>query len=156
MSIEIIETLNQRIVIELPCLTREDIHAALEPFVGRLVNIELHNEMRDAIKAMMVPRVTIESLAPPSRLLIQLPLYQHRRVERTIRALRIAAVIPNPRGIELHFENTRYAPIQVSNRWNIDWAPEEGGYYGHAENGEPFYLDKVAFDDGYTMVEVGA
>lgn len=156
MSIEIIETLNQRIVIELPCLTREDIHAALEPFVGRLVNIELHNEMRDAIKAMMVPRVTIESLTPPSRLLIHLPLYQHVSAERQVRALKVAAVIPNPRGIELHFQNTRYAPVQVSNRWANDWTPAQGGYYGHAENGEPFYHTAEFFDSLYTMVEVGA
>lgn len=156
MSIEIIETLNQRIIIEMPMLTREQLTHALRPFVGRLVTDDLQTEMRVAIATILAPKITIECTAPSS-LLIQLPLYQHVSIgHRQVRALKIAAVIPNPRGFELHFENTRFAPIQVSNRWHIDWAPAPGCYYGHAENGEPFCHAAEFFDPLYTMVEVGA
>lgn len=155
MSIEVIETLNQRIIIEMPMLTREELTNALRPFVGHVVTDELKTKMRVLIATMLAPKITIECTAPSS-LLIQLPLYQHISANRQVRALKIAAVIPNPRGIELHFENTRYTPIQVSNRWALDWAPEATGYYGQAENGEPFYLEASAFEHAYTMIEVGA
>jgi hypothetical protein len=89
-------------------------------------------------------------------LLIHLPLYQHINARRQVRALKIAHVIPNPRGVELHSENTRFVPIQVPTEWAEEWAPEPGGYYGHNQNGEPFYLEQSAFEHAYTMIEVGA
>jgi hypothetical protein len=157
MKTEIFETLNQRITVETPVVTREQLHAALSCFVGRLVTPELKRDMQVTVATLLAPKITIEECSPPSSLLIHLPLYQHISVgHRQVRALKVAAVIPNPRGIELHFENTRYAPIQVSNRWNIDWAPEPGGYYGHAQNGEPFYMSADGFNENYTMIEVGA
>ena len=89
-------------------------------------------------------------------LLIELPQYQHISANVTVRALKIAAIIPNPRGIELHFENARFAPIQVSNQWDRFWAPEPGGFYGHDETGEQVYLHAESIQDYYTMIEVGA
>lgn len=79
-------------------------------------------------------------------LLIELPLYKHRR---PYRGLKIAAIIPNPRGIELHFENQRYTPIQVPSEWVGHWAAEVGGYYCHTSTGEEVYFRAATFEANY-------
>lgn len=153
MSREVIDTLNMRVTIDLPTVTREQLRDALTCMLGRTVNDQTCREAETIVADLMRPVITVE---PVASLLIHLPLYQHIAASRSVRALKIAHVIPNPRGVELHFENTRYAPIQVPNQWAIDWAPEATGYYGHAVNGEDFYLDGDAFERNYTMIEVGA
>lgn len=155
MSIETADVINMRVTIERPIVTRESLRDALNCLLGKPINADTLAEAQRIVATVMKPIITVEPITGSS-LLIHLPLYQHISAGRQVRALKIAAVIPNPRGIELHFENTRYTPIQVSNRWHIDWAPEAGGYYGQAENGEPFYLEQSAFEHAYTMVEVGA
>lgn len=50
------------------------------------------------------------------------------RVKTTIGALKIATVIPNPRGAELHFEDARYVPIQVDAGWLALNGPGPGEY----------------------------
>lgn len=80
-------------------------------------------------------------------LLIELPQYQRTQKAG---ALRIAAIIPNPRGVELHFENTRYAPIQVGMNWVSLNMPEAGGYFVVFEDGFDGYRPAAQFDAEYT------
>lgn len=82
-------------------------------------------------------------------LLIELPQYQRAQKAG---ALRIAAIIPNPRGVELHFENTRYAPIQVSTGWVSQHMPDVGGYFMVMEDGFDGFRSAAQFDAEYTPV----
>ena len=84
---------------------------------------------------------------------IPLPTYQcHKRVQ----ALKIKAVVPNPRGWELHFDDDRFVPILVSDAWVLNHAPQEGGYAGGYfvayEDGYQSYSPAAAFEAGYTLV----
>lgn len=83
-------------------------------------------------------------------LLIELP--QYWRVQR-LGALRIAAVIPNPRGVELHFENTRYAPIQVSLQWVGIHIPEPGAYFVVMEDGRDGCMSAARFETECAALE---
>lgn len=76
-------------------------------------------------------------------LLIDLPQYQ--RPQR-LGALRIMAIIPNPRGIELHFENQRYVPIQVSLFWIAEHMPVVGGYFIVKDDGRDGFMLAADFD----------
>lgn len=156
MSRETFEFMNLRVSVDRPTVTRDQIESALRSLGPLKISPESMVKVEEAIATLFEPTLEITATTHSS-LLINLPLYQHIRVPRQVRALKIAAVIPNPRGIELHFDNTRFTPIQVSNRWAIDWAPAVGGYYGQTEkNGEPFTMDGPAFEGAYTMIEVGA
>lgn len=82
-------------------------------------------------------------------LLIELPQYwrmQHAG------ALRIAAIIPNPRGVELHFENTRYAPIQVSLQWVSIHVPEPGAYFVVMEDGRDGCMGADRFESEFAAL----
>lgn len=85
-------------------------------------------------------------------LLIELPQYQRAQ---KLGALRIAAVIPNPRGVELHFDNTRYAPIQVSLQWVAIHIPEPGTYFVVMEDGRDGCMSADVFESECTAVEAG-
>lgn len=85
-------------------------------------------------------------------LLIELPKYwclQH------VGALRIATIIPNPRGVELHFENTRYAPIQVSLQWVATHVPEPGAYFVVMEDGRDGCMSADRFESEYAELVLG-
>lgn len=84
-------------------------------------------------------------------LLIELPQYQ--RGQHRLGALRIAAIIPNPRGIELHFENTRYAPIQVGQQWVAIHAPELGTYFVVMDDGKDGCMSADVFESECTALE---
>lgn len=80
----------------------------------------------------------------------ELPRYQcHKQVQ----ALKIKHVIDNPRGFELHFEDERFAPIQVSGPWACKHAPEAGGYFVVYPDGYQSYSPGDAFEAGYTLIE---
>lgn len=82
-------------------------------------------------------------------LLIELPQYQRAQ---KVGALRIAHIIPNPRGVELHFDDQRYAPIQVSLSWIARHAPEVGGYFMVREDGFEAFCPEAQFSGEYTAV----
>jgi hypothetical protein len=82
-------------------------------------------------------------------LLIELPQYQRAQ---KVGALRIAHIIPNPRGVELHFDNTRYAPIQVSLQWVTIHIPEVGAYFVVMEDGRDGCMSAERFDAEFTAV----
>lgn len=80
---------------------------------------------------------------------LSIPTYQcHKRVQ----ALRIKAVVPNPRGYELHFEDDRFCPIEVSVK-GVESYPEPGSYMVLKEGRMPTYVDAAAFEAGYTLVD---
>lgn len=161
LSSTVIGASNFRISITHPVISRESLTVALSPLLGKPINADTLAEARRIVEAAMQPTITVEEIPAPASLLIELPLYQHISKPMQVRALKIAAVIQNPRGFELHFENTRYVPIQVSGRWYTDWEPDRGGYYAHgyyadAGNGEPLYLSALDFEPLYTLIEVGS
>lgn len=80
---------------------------------------------------------------------IQLPRYQcHKQVW----ALKIKQIIPNPRGQELHFENERYAPIEVNDDWVNKYSPRAGGYFVVYKGGYQSYSPASAFEEGYRLI----
>lgn len=86
-----------------------------------------------------------------------LPRY---RCHKEVSALKIKAVIPNPRGYELHFENALFVPMQVSTEWMMKHLPSDHGYShlcgGYAvwyEDGYMSWSPAAAFEGGYTPVD---
>lgn len=78
---------------------------------------------------------------------IPLPTYERRE---QVQALKIAAVVPNPRGYELHFEDQRFCPIQVSS--SPGWSPPSVGTYFVIDGDETSIMSAAAFEAGYTLV----
>lgn len=85
--------------------------------------------------------------------LIALPRY---RCHKEVVALKIAHVHMNPRGFELHFEDARFVPMQVSVAYVKKHDPVPGGYWVHYEDGYQSYSPAKAFEEGYTLVEAPA
>lgn len=83
------------------------------------------------------------------KVLIELPRY---RCHKEVRALKIKAVIPNPRGFELHFDDERFVPIEVSNEWVVKHNPYALGYFVVYEDGYQSYSPAHAFECGYTLI----
>lgn len=80
----------------------------------------------------------------------ELPRYQcHKQVQ----ALKIKLRIPNPRGVELHFEDERFAPHQVDAVWFDKHKVEAGGYLVVYPDGYQSYSPAEAFEAGYTLIE---
>lgn len=81
---------------------------------------------------------------------MEMPKYQcHKQVW----ALKIAAVIENPRGYELHFEDKRYAPIEVGLEWYAKHQPYKSpGYLVVYEDGYQSFSPAAAFEAGYTAL----
>lgn len=78
-----------------------------------------------------------------------LPRYQcHKQVS----ALRIKLVIPSPRGYELHFEDERFCPHEVSAEWFAKHYPMAGGYFVVYDDGYFSYSPAEAFEAGYTLL----
>lgn len=85
-----------------------------------------------------------------SDVIIELPRYQcHKQVW----ALKIKLVIPNPRGVELHFENERYCPFEMTEEWAIRHQPHPGGYLVVYEDGYRSYSPGREFENGYTLLD---
>lgn len=84
--------------------------------------------------------------------LIELPRY---RCHKEVHALKISHVLPNPRGIELHFSDTRYCPIEQSNAWFDKHKPEVGGYFVWYADGYKSYSPAAAFEEGYSLINYG-
>lgn len=90
---------------------------------------------------------------------IEIPRYQcHKQVQ----ALKIKLVIENPRGFELHFEDERYCPIQMSAAWALlhvgtgkDSSSLSGGYVVWYEDGYTSWSPAEAFEQGYSLIEAG-
>lgn len=90
---------------------------------------------------------------------IEIPRYQcHKQVQ----ALKIKLVIENPRGFELHFEDERYCPIQMSAAWaslhvgtGKDPSSLAGGYVVWYEDGYTSWSPAEAFEQGYSLIEAG-
>lgn len=81
---------------------------------------------------------------------LPIPTYQcHKRVQ----ALRIKAVVPNPRGYELHFEDERFCPHLVCNEWMIANGAGAGGYAVWSTSGYFGFQTAAAFEAGYSLVE---
>ena len=79
---------------------------------------------------------------------LPIPTYQcHKRVQ----ALKIKAVVPNPRGYELHFEDERFCPVEFAVK-GIAFYPEAGRYLVIPEGRPPTCMDAAAFEAGYTLV----
>lgn len=87
---------------------------------------------------------------------LPLPTYQcHKRVQ----ALCIKAVIENPRGYELHFEDERFAPMQVDAAWIIKQLTGDkglnhliGGYAVWYDDGYMSWSPAAAFEAGYSLL----
>ena len=78
-----------------------------------------------------------------------LPRYQcHKQVS----ALKIRAVLRNPRGYELHFEDDRFCPTEVPIDWFAKHYPMAGGYFVVYDDGYCSYSPSAAFEAGYTLL----
>lgn len=88
--------------------------------------------------------------------IIEIPRYQsHKQVQ----ALKIKLAIMNPRGVELHFENERFCPIQMP----VEFARKHtdgqgvqalaGGYVVWYEDGYTSWSPAEAFEGGYTLIQ---
>ena len=86
-------------------------------------------------------------------LLRELPRYSDNKLAGIeIHALKIKHVIDNPRGFELHFEDERFAPHQVSNDWMTQHAAECGGYIAFESDGNGSYWEAEAFESVFEAV----
>lgn len=91
---------------------------------------------------------------------ISLPRY---RCHKEVSALKIEHVFQNPRGIELHFVDKRFVPIQMPLEWYRKHAMSEGKPLQSLEGGYlVVYPDRymswspaAAFEDGYTLIDAG-
>lgn len=92
-----------------------------------------------------------------NQFLISLPRYQsHKQVS----ALKIRAVVPNPRGFELHFCDERFAPHEVPPFWvgkhstDVLGEPEAlvGGYFVVYDDGYQSWSPAAVFEEGYTLI----
>lgn len=81
---------------------------------------------------------------------LPIPTYQcHKRVQ----ALRIKAVVQNPRGFELHFEDERFVPMQVDDAWVYAKGAEAGGYVvWYGPDNYMSWSPAAAFEAGYRLV----
>lgn len=84
-----------------------------------------------------------------NQFLRQLPRY---RCHKEIGALKIADVVPTPRGYELHFEDQRFAPHEVSEEWTSKYWPQPGWYFVVYEDGYKSCSPAKAFEAGYTLI----
>lgn len=80
-----------------------------------------------------------------------IPTYQcHKQVQ----ALKIKAIIPNPRGVELHFEDERFCPIEFGDEWVNRHEPQLGGYVvWYPGDNYVSFSPAEAFEAGYTLVD---
>ena len=78
-----------------------------------------------------------------------LPRY---RCHKQVSALKIRAVIANPRGYELHFKDERFCPHEVSVYWFTKHCPMAGGYFVVYDDGYQSYSPAAAFEAGYTLL----
>lgn len=87
----------------------------------------------------------------------QLPRYQ---CQKQVSALKIRAVVPNPRGFELHFCDERFAPHEVRSSWVGKHSPDicadadalVGGYLVVYDDGYQSWSPGPAFEAGYTLL----
>lgn len=82
---------------------------------------------------------------------LPIPRYQcHKQVS----ALKISAIVDNPRGVELHFEDKRFVPIQFPVEWAVRHDPHPGGYVVWYD-GDNYvsYSPAAAFEAGYTLID---
>lgn len=79
----------------------------------------------------------------------ELPTYQSNK---TVQALKIAHLVANPRGVELHFEDQRYAPAQIDALWVTTHNVTEGGYLIIGDHGYPSFSPAAAFEATYMLV----
>lgn len=81
----------------------------------------------------------------------EVPGMPRYRCHKEVWALKVANIIIHDDHHELIFEDTRYAPIDVS----IDWllARSVGGYYVVYQDGYTSYSPADAFEEGYTLIE---
>lgn len=90
---------------------------------------------------------------------IEIPRYQSNK---PVQALKIKQVIENPRGVELHFENERYCPIQMPAEWALKYVPVSqrpallaGGYVVWHPSGPATWISAEEFEQGYSLIEAG-
>ena len=82
----------------------------------------------------------------------ELPTYQcHKQVQ----ALKIAHLLANPRGIELHFKNEMFAPQEMSAVWIDHHKVMAGGYLVIYDGGYVSFSPADAFEAGYTLISGG-
>lgn len=84
-----------------------------------------------------------------SQFLKPLPMY---RCHKEVAALKIAHVVPNPRGFELHFTDESYAPVEMSEGWMSRHRAQAGGYLVVYEDGYKSWSPEKAFEAGYSRI----
>lgn len=72
---------------------------------------------------------------------------------KQVGALQIKAVIPSPRGAELHFVDETFVPIQVDAAWVAKHGPVAGDYLVVYDDGYMSRSPATAFEEGYTKIE---
>lgn len=83
----------------------------------------------------------------------ELPKYQCHKV---VQALKIAHLLATPSGVELHFEDQRFAPHLVTAVWVDQRRPEAGGYFVVYDGAYESYSPASSFEAGYTLIPGGA
>jgi hypothetical protein len=95
---------------------------------------------------MIQPNGTVLHVNPLTR---AIPTYQSNK---TVQALKIAHLIANPRGIELHFVDQRFVPMQIASVWVTEHNVMEGGYLIIGDGGYPSYSPAAAFEATYKLI----
>lgn len=65
-----------------------------------------------------------------------------------IHALQVSAIIPNPRGQEVHFTDMNYAPVLLGN-WVLFMDIEQGDYAVFRASGKVEFMSPEAFKATY-------
>lgn len=83
----------------------------------------------------------------------ELPRYERRQPSEIIQALKIAHLLANPRGMELHFDDRRFMPVQVDATWFDRNKVEAGGYFVFYESGVRAFWPCELFERWHMLIE---
>lgn len=83
----------------------------------------------------------------------ELPRYQG--AAGTVHALKIESLLENPRGIELHFEDKGFCPMQFPALWIETRQVEAGGYFVWDRYGDKSFVPGAEFEAAYTLIGGG-
>lgn len=88
--------------------------------------------------------------------LVALPRYRPISGEPgEIYALKVAQVIENPRGYELHFEDRRFVPLQVSTDWVGDATSAVGNYWVMLPDGTETIVQASLLEATFVLSDTG-
>ena len=86
---------------------------------------------------------------------IELPSYSGKSSAEVVHALKIEELFENPRGVELHFEDKRYCPMQFPSPWIETHGVKAGGYFVWDRYGDKSFVSCGEFEDRFKLQVAG-